>query len=98
MQSELFQEDLYPDTPGDTPGCTAEEWLEGKDPEPTLISMKDGYQESTKKVLNVKKKANVLDKRPTKSSSHLTVSSGGGDSHEEEDDGPAPVAVPVCIA
>lgn len=29
FQSELFQEDLYPDTPGDTPAITAEEWIAG---------------------------------------------------------------------
>jgi len=39
--SEIFQEDLYPDTIGDTPALTAEEWFEGKDAEPSLMSMRD---------------------------------------------------------
>lgn len=36
-QSELFQEDIYPDTPGDVPALTAEEWASGEDAEPVLV-------------------------------------------------------------
>ncbi|CAG7709895.1 unnamed protein product [Allacma fusca] len=95
-KSELFQEDLYPDTPGDSPACTAEEWMEGKDPDPILISLKDGFQESAKKVLNVKKKANILDKRTSKSQ-HLSVGSSAGDSHEEADDDAPAAAIPLKV-
>jgi coronin-1B/1C/6 len=49
LQSELFQEDLYPDTPGDVPSLTAEEWHSGKDAEPILVSLKDGYAPSSNK-------------------------------------------------
>jgi coronin-1B/1C/6 len=52
-QSELFQEDLYPDTPGEEPSITAEEWHGGKDADPLLISLKDGYAPSHKKELKV---------------------------------------------
>ena len=38
LQSELFQVDLYPDTMSDIPAITAEEWFEGKDAEPVLVS------------------------------------------------------------
>lgn len=38
-QSELFQEDIYPDTPGDVPALTAEEWASGEDAEPVLVSL-----------------------------------------------------------
>ncbi|KAK7865053.1 hypothetical protein R5R35_007180 [Gryllus longicercus] len=83
-KSELFQEDLYPDTSGDTPALTAEEWMSGKDAEPILISLKGGYTPSTQKSdLKVTKKSNVLD-RPTKGSTRLGgpqpggASSGGG--------------------
>lgn len=48
-KSELFQDDLYPDTPGDTPALTADEWIGGKNAEPILISLKDGYKPTTKK-------------------------------------------------
>jgi len=37
LQSELFQDDLYPDTPGDTPAVSAEEWIAGKNAAPILV-------------------------------------------------------------
>ncbi|KAJ6636345.1 Coronin-6, partial [Pseudolycoriella hygida] len=42
-QSELFQEDLYPDTLSKEAATTAEEWSAGKNAHPILISMKSGY-------------------------------------------------------
>ncbi|KAG8140567.1 hypothetical protein E2320_003235 [Naja naja] len=42
-KSDLFQEDLYPDTAGPDPALSSEEWLAGKDASPILISLKDGY-------------------------------------------------------
>jgi coronin-1B/1C/6 len=48
-KSELFQEDLYPDTPGDVPALSAEEWFAGKDDNPILVSMRSGSQLSTNK-------------------------------------------------
>lgn len=39
-RSELFQEDLYPDTLSDESAITAEEWIEGQDAEPILVSLK----------------------------------------------------------
>lgn len=39
-RSELFQEDLYPDTLSDESANTAEEWIEGADAEPILVSLK----------------------------------------------------------
>ncbi|KAF6768674.1 hypothetical protein AHF37_06268 [Paragonimus kellicotti] len=47
-KSELFQDDLYPDTIGDVPALTVEEWIGGKDADPILISLKDGYVPKTK--------------------------------------------------
>ncbi|XP_033208000.1 coronin-6 isoform X2 [Belonocnema kinseyi] len=62
-KSELFQEDLYPDTPGDTAAISAEEWETGQDSEPVLISLRDGYQPTaSKNDLKVNKKANLLSK------------------------------------
>jgi len=37
FQSELFQDDLYPDTPGDVPALTADEWIAGKNAAPLLV-------------------------------------------------------------
>ncbi|KAF2882857.1 hypothetical protein ILUMI_23369 [Ignelater luminosus] len=75
-KSELFQEDLYPDTLGDTAALTADEWMEGKDVDPLLISLKDGYKPpESKSAITVTKKRNVLDKMPPKGGKGA---SGGG--------------------
>jgi len=37
LQSELFQDDLYPNTPGDIPAITADEWIAGKNASPLLV-------------------------------------------------------------
>ena len=42
-RSELFQEDLYPDTLSDEHATTAEEWIEGTDAEPILVSLKVSF-------------------------------------------------------
>ena len=48
-KSELFQEDLYPDTLADVPAITAEEWFSGTNAEPIVVPMTEtGVQ--TKKV------------------------------------------------
>ncbi len=38
-KSELFQEDLYPDTLADVPAVTAEDWWSGTNAEPILVPM-----------------------------------------------------------
>ncbi|KAK3520652.1 hypothetical protein QTP70_029783 [Hemibagrus guttatus] len=47
-KSDLFQEDLYPDTIGPEPSVEADEWFEGKEGKPILISLKDGFTATTK--------------------------------------------------
>uniref|UniRef100_A0A674NRP8 Coronin n=1 Tax=Takifugu rubripes TaxID=31033 RepID=A0A674NRP8_TAKRU len=47
-KSDLFQEDLYPDTVGPEPSVEADEWFQGKNGEPILISLKDGFTSTTK--------------------------------------------------
>ena len=37
VQSELFQDDLYPDTAGDEPSISAEDFFSGKDADPILV-------------------------------------------------------------
>lgn len=69
-KSELFQEDLYPDTLSDEAAISAEEWIGGTNADPCLISLKDrvlivqgGYvSQSQGTQLSVTKKSNVLDK------------------------------------
>jgi len=40
-KSELFQEDLYPDTTAEEHAITADEWISGKDANPRLVSVRD---------------------------------------------------------
>ncbi|XP_029467336.1 coronin-6 isoform X4 [Rhinatrema bivittatum] len=61
-KSDLFQDDLYPDTAGPEPALEAEEWATGKDAGPLLISLRDGYVPLKNRELKVTKK-NILDKR-----------------------------------
>ncbi|XP_064815622.1 coronin-6-like isoform X1 [Oncorhynchus masou masou] len=63
-KSDLFQDDLYPDTAGPDPALEPEEWLEGRDEDPILQSMRDGYVPPKSRELKVARK-NVLDSRPT---------------------------------
>jgi len=87
-KSELFQEDLYPDTPGDVPALSAEEWLAGKNECPVMISMKTASQSSTSKDLKVQKKTNILNKMPPRSpsGSQSTIADGA----DTADAAPAP--------
>ncbi|CAF0836321.1 unnamed protein product [Didymodactylos carnosus] len=40
-KSELFQEDLYPDTVGEEHAITADEWIKGTNAKPVLMSIRD---------------------------------------------------------
>lgn len=66
MQSELFQDDLFPDTQGDEPSLTADEWLEGKDADPKLISLKPGDSGAPNTVKKAKKGLAALGKKAPK--------------------------------
>lgn len=64
-KSELFQEDLYPDTLSDEASVSAEDWISGADADPQLVSLKGGYVSQAQSTqLTVTKKSNVLDKMP----------------------------------
>nr|XP_057907148.1 coronin-B isoform X2 [Doryrhamphus excisus] len=63
-KSDLFQDDLYPDTAGPDPALEAEEWFAGKNGGPILISLKDGYVPTKGRDLKVVK-SNVLENKPT---------------------------------
>uniref|UniRef100_A0AAY4BF06 Coronin n=1 Tax=Denticeps clupeoides TaxID=299321 RepID=A0AAY4BF06_9TELE len=64
-KSDLFQDDLYPDTAGPDCALEAEEWFEGKNGDPILISLKHGYIPGKNRDLKVIKK-NVLEGKPAK--------------------------------
>ncbi|KAM7234478.1 hypothetical protein CapIbe_014636 [Capra ibex] len=63
-KSDLFQDDLYPDTAGPEAALEAEEWFEGRNADPLLISLKHGYIPGKNRDLKVVKK-NILDSKPT---------------------------------
>lgn len=75
-KSELFQEDLYPDTVGHIPALSAEEWFAGEDAEPLLVSLKSGFVPPSTKTseFKVTKLSNMLDKPSSKSASSNTTS------------------------
>ncbi|CAN9504870.1 unnamed protein product [Ophioblennius macclurei] len=62
-KSDLFQDDLYPDTAGPDPTLEAEEWFAGKNGGPILISLKHGYVSTKSRDLKVVK-TNVLESKP----------------------------------
>ncbi|KAM8976697.1 coronin-6 isoform 2-T2 [Pelodytes ibericus] len=62
-KSDLFQDDLYPDTPGLEPALEADEWFSGQDADPLLVSLRDGYVPTKNRELKVTKK-NILDNKP----------------------------------
>ncbi len=49
FQSDLFQEDIYPDTQGEEPSLSADEWIGGKNKDPVLISLAEGYVSTRQK-------------------------------------------------
>ncbi|KAA8586834.1 hypothetical protein FQN60_000670, partial [Etheostoma spectabile] len=63
MTSDLFQDDLYPDTAGPEPAMEAEEWLNGRDEDPILVSMRGGYVAPKNRELKVAKKNVELHER-----------------------------------
>ncbi|KAM9548055.1 coronin-1C-A isoform 3-T4 [Salvelinus alpinus] len=64
-KSDLFQDDLYPDTAGPDCAIEAEDWFEGRNGEPILISLKNGYVPGKNRDLKVVKK-NILDNKLSK--------------------------------
>ncbi|XP_075915804.1 coronin-1C-like isoform X1 [Petromyzon marinus] len=62
-KSDLFQDDLYPDTAAAQAAIEADEWLSGKDGEPVLVSLRAGYVSTRSKDVKVVRR-NVLDNRP----------------------------------
>lgn len=79
---------MYPDTAGPDPALEAEEWFDGKNGDPILISLKNGYVPGKNREFKVVKK-NMLDNKVTKNSEKS--SSSNKSSH------PAPSIVSVCF-
>ncbi|KAF3702054.1 Coronin-1C Coronin-3 [Channa argus] len=71
-KSDLFQDDLYPDTAGPDPSLEAEEWFAGKNGSPILISLKDGYVSTKNRDLKVVK-TNVLETKPSTKAENIST-------------------------
>ncbi|KAK1152003.1 coronin-1A-like [Acipenser oxyrinchus oxyrinchus] len=54
-KSDLFQEDLYPDTAGPEPSVEADDWFAGRDGELILISLRDGFAATKTREFKVNK-------------------------------------------
>lgn len=78
-KSELFQEDLYPDTLADVPALTADQWFSGTNADPIMVPMTETGVQSKQVEELVVNKPNVLD-RPVgpAPSSRVSVTAGGG--------------------
>ncbi|XP_018604580.2 coronin-1C-A isoform X1 [Scleropages formosus] len=70
-KSDLFQDDLYPDTAGPDCALEAEEWFEGKNGDPVLISLKHGYVPGKNRDLKVVKK-NILENKLSKNTENTS--------------------------
>uniref|UniRef100_G3P254 Coronin n=1 Tax=Gasterosteus aculeatus aculeatus TaxID=481459 RepID=G3P254_GASAC len=75
-KSDLFQDDLYPDTSGPDHALEAEEWFDGKNGDPILISLKNGYVPGKNREFKVVKK-NILDSKNTENSGPANKSKSG---------------------
>lgn len=63
-KSDLFQDDLYPDTAGPEAALEAEEWVSGQDADPILISLREAYVPSKQRDLKVSRRNVLSDSRP----------------------------------
>ncbi|XP_028626726.1 coronin-1B [Grammomys surdaster] len=63
-KSDLFQDDLYPDTAGPEAALEAEDWVSGQDADPILISLREAYVPSKQRDLKVSRRNVLSDSRP----------------------------------
>ncbi|KAL5017329.1 hypothetical protein ScPMuIL_006918 [Solemya velum] len=97
-KSELFQDDLYPDTAGDIPAISADEWFSGKDADPILVSMRGEFIPTRKEAVKVVRKSNVLDQMPSKTQQQARISMVETRNHEntaQVTTAPAPAPTPA---
>lgn len=79
---------MYPDTAGPDPALEAEEWFEGKNGDPILISLKNGYVPGKNREIKVVKK-NILDNKVTKNTENSSPATKPAS--------PTPSIVSICL-
>ncbi|KAJ7344134.1 hypothetical protein JRQ81_000084 [Phrynocephalus forsythii] len=68
-KSDLFQDDLYPDTAGPEPAMEAEDWVAGKTAPPILISLREAYVPTKQRDFKVNRRTLLHESRPAATSS-----------------------------
>lgn len=63
-KSDMFQDDLFPDTFGGEPSLTADEWASGKNAEPKLISLANGFKPPSRPVAEFAPVKQVVEEGP----------------------------------
>ncbi|XP_017694405.1 PREDICTED: coronin-1B-like [Lepidothrix coronata] len=82
-KSDLFQDDLYPDTAGPEAAMEAEEWVAGRTAGPVLVSLRQAYVPPKQRDLKVSRRALLHD-------GHATAAAGAATTPT-----PAPPAAPA---
>lgn len=80
-KSELYQDDLYPDTADETPAISAEDWFHGKNADPVLVSLKEGFVSSQKEAVKTVRRSNILDKMPMKAPNDVSSQPSAAPTH-----------------
>ncbi|XP_053837157.1 coronin-1B [Vidua macroura] len=71
-KSDLFQDDLYPDTAGPEAAMEAEEWVAGHTAGPVLVSLRQAYVPSKQRDLKVSRRTLLHDSRATTAATAAT--------------------------
>ncbi|TRY70535.1 hypothetical protein TCAL_12629 [Tigriopus californicus] len=77
-KSELFQEDLYPDTLADVPAISAEEWFDGTNADPILVPVTEHGVQTKKTETIAAPQPNILNR------SKVIGTSGGNEPHSAQ--------------
>ncbi|CAN8214312.1 unnamed protein product [Coccothraustes coccothraustes] len=72
-KSDLFQDDLYPDTAGPEAAMEAEEWVAGRTAGPVLVSLRQAYVPSKQRDLKVSRRTLLHDSRATAAATGATT-------------------------
>ncbi|GFR97289.1 coronin [Elysia marginata] len=78
-KSELFQNDLYPDTASDQPAISADDFFAGKNAPPALMSLRGDTDNTKKDQVKMVRKSNILDKMPSKPAAQQQQTSNNAD-------------------
>lgn len=94
QKSDLFQEDLYPDTVGLEPALQADEWIAGQDAPPLLVSLSGGYTAHPSKHRDsVRSKPQLTSQDSGTSSASASAGSTAAPRETEEEVPPPQVSV-----